>query len=362
MTLLWITIETLIKAVLILTFILTSAAALVYFERKISALIQNRIGPNRVGPFGILQPFADVFKLFLKEDLVPAAADKAYHRIAPIITLGVCISVFAVIPFSGTFSIPEIKRTFYLGISPPDINIGILFILAMTSVGVYGITLAGWSSNNKYSLLGGLRSSAQMISYELSMGLAVIGVLLVSNFFTDINGTLSDSLSLNRIIENQADWHWNIFFQPLGFIIFLVASFSETNRTPFDLPEAEPELVAGFNTEYSGMKFGMFFLAEYGNMAVASAIISILFLGGWQLPVPMEMLGLENGSFQVAILQFITLFIKMNILSFFFIWVRWTVPRFRYDQLMRLGWKVMLPLALVNIVVTASVLMLIENI
>ncbi|MBI5325193.1 MAG: NADH-quinone oxidoreductase subunit NuoH [Ignavibacteriae bacterium] len=358
----WILIETLIKAVVILTMILLAAATLVYLERRISAFIQNRYGPNRVGPFGVLQPFADVFKLFLKEDLVPKVADKRFHRLAPIISLGVTIAVYSVIPMANYVSINtgETVRKIYFGVAP-NVNIGFLFVLAMTSVGVYGITLAGWSSNNKYSLLGGLRSSAQMISYELSMGLSVIGVLLVSNYLTVADNTSwTNTLSLNTIVINQSGWKWNILLQPLGFIIFLVSAFAETNRAPFDLPEAEPELVGGFNTEYSGMKFGMFFLAEYGNMATSAALITLLFLGGWQLPFPAGWLGLAEGSLWLVLAQFASFLLKIILLAIFFIWVRWSIPRFRYDQLMNLGWKIMLPLSLLNIVITGIILMLIS--
>jgi NADH-quinone oxidoreductase subunit H len=338
--------ETLIKAVLVIGIILTAAAVLVYAERKVSAFIQNRIGPNRVGPFGVLQPFADVIKLFMKEDLVPKAADKNFHRIAPIISLGVAVALYAVIPFANYITIDTHK--IYMGIAP-DLNIGILYILAMTSVGVYGLTLAGWSSNSKYSLLGGLRSSAQMISYELSMGLSIVGVIMITG-----------SLSMNNIILHQEGWRWNILFQPLGFIIFLVSSFAETSRAPFDLPEAEPELVGGYNTEYSGMKFGMFFLAEYANMATSSAIITLLFLGGWQFPFIYDWFGFSAGSIELAALQFLVFSIKIGILVFVFIWIRWTVPRFRYDQLMRLGWKVLLPLALINVVLTGLGLIILK--
>jgi len=343
--LVWIAVEVLIKTLIIITMILFSAAILVYMERRVSAFIQNRIGPNRTGPLGLLQPFADVLKLFMKEDLIPDASTKPIHRLAPVISLGITVAVFAVIPFGNYFTIGtgETAKIIYMGVAP-NVNIGILYILAMTSVGVYGITLAGWSSNNKYSLLGGLRSSAQMISYELSMGLAILGVIMVSG-----------SLNLNDIVIHQAGL-WNIVTQPLGFIIFLTAAFAETNRTPFDLPEAEPELVGGFNTEYSGMKFGMFFLAEYGNMAASAALISLLYLGGWQFPLPESWFGLHDGSILLALAQFITFIIKVLVLSFFFIWVRWTVPRFRYDQLMRLGWKMLLPLALVNLVLTAIIM------
>ena len=329
-----------IKAFILLNFVLLTAAASVYLERKVSAFIQDRIGPNRVGPFGLLQPFADVFKLFMKEDIVPTAADRFFHSLAPILTLGVAISVYAVIPFADYVDIAGQRISF--GVAP-DLNIGLLFILAMTSVGVYGIMLAGWSSNSKYSLLGGLRASSQMISYELSMGLALLSVVLISGSF-----------SLNDIVRSQANWHWNLFLQPLGFIIFLVTAFAETNRAPFDLPEAEPELVGGFNTEYSGMKFGMFFLAEYANMATSSAFMSLLYFGGWQLPFDGAAIGLMPGSIGLALAQMVVFLAKVAFFIFFFIWVRWSIPRFRYDQLMNLGWKVLLPLALINFLVTAA--------
>lgn len=345
----WIIVEALIKGVVIITLVMLSAAAFVYAERRVSAFIQNRIGPNRTGPMGLLQPFADVLKLFMKEDIIPDAATHKFHSLAPVISLGVTFSVFAVLPFGEYFTIGsnESAKTIYMGIAP-NVNIGVLFILAMTSVGVYGITLAGWSSNNKYSLLGGLRSSAQMISYELSMGLAVLGVVMV-------NGTIN----LQEMVYHQQGWMWNIFLQPLGFIIFLVSAFAETNRAPFDLPEAEPELVGGFNTEYTGMKFGMFFLAEYGNMAASAGLISILYLGGWQIPYSEQWLGVDHGSWILAIIQFATFVLKIFLLGIFFIWVRWSIPRFRYDQLMNLGWKIMLPLALLNVILTGIVMFII---
>ncbi|MGE5479093.1 MAG: NADH-quinone oxidoreductase subunit NuoH [Chloroflexota bacterium] len=340
----WIVIETVIKALIIVGLILTSAAISVYLERKISAFIQNRIGPNRVGPLGLLQPIADVVKLFWKEDIVPKAADRFFHSLAPVITLGIAISVWAVIPFGEYVNVGD--RVIEMGIAP-NVNFGILYILALTSVGVYGITLAGWSSNSKYSLFGGLRSAAQMISYELSMGISILAIVV-----------LTGSLSLVDIVRDQqawAGWRWNILLQPIGFFIFLLTAFAETNRAPFDLPEAEPELVGGFNTEYSGMKFGMFFLAEYANIATSSAIISILYLGGWTLPVQPEVLGLERGTILLALLEFLVLLIKIAILIFVFVWVRWSVPRFRYDQLMNLGWRVLLPLSLLNFMATAIV-------
>lgn len=341
--LLWILIETLIKAVAIFTMVLLIFGALnVYLERKVSAVVQNRIGPNRTGPFGLLQPFADVLKLFLKEDIIPAAANKTFNRISPIITLGVAISLYAVLPIGGYINIGG--RIIHLGIAP-DVNIALLFILAMTSVGVFGLTLGGWSSNSKYSLLGALRASAQMISYELPMGLSVVALIMVTGTF-----------SLNQIVLNQVGWKWNIIFQPLGFLIFLISAFAETNRTPFDLPEAEPELVGGYNTEYSGMKFGMFYLGEYANMGTSSAIMALIYFGGWNLPFPAEWLGLQQGSIALAVLQFLTFIIKAQLIVLFFIWVRWSIPRFRYDQLMRLGWQVLLPLSLLNILLTGLIM------
>ncbi|RPI14889.1 MAG: NADH-quinone oxidoreductase subunit NuoH [Ignavibacteriae bacterium] len=324
-----------IKITLVIIVILTGVAYSVYAERRISALIQNRIGPNRVGPAGLLQPIADVLKLLLKEDIVPAKATKPIHTLAPMISIFVALCTIAVVPFGD--SIHLFSRDIRLQIA--DVNIGILYILALTSLGVYGITLSGWSSNNKYSLFGGLRSSAQMISYELSMGLSVVGVILMTG-----------SLSLQDIVLHQFGWKWNIILQPIGFITFLVAAFAETNRAPFDLPEAEPELVGGYHTEYSSMKFALFFLAEYANMIVSSTVIVTLFLGGWQFPY-LQTFGLP--PLVVSLLQVFTFVIKVVAMIVFFIWVRWSIPRFRYDQLMNLGWKVMLPLALANIVITA---------
>lgn len=323
--------------------LLTGVAYSVYAERRVSAFMQNRIGPNRVGPAGLLQPLVDVIKLLLKEDIVPEKANKFIHSLAPTISIIVSLSTFAVIPFGDTITIGD--RVIQLQIA--DVNIGILYFLAMTSLGVYGVTLSGWSSNNKYSLLGGLRSSAQMISYELSMGLSVIAIIL-------ING----SLELDTMVSNQAGWKWNIILQPVGFLIFLVSAFAETNRTPFDLPEAEQELVGGYHTEYSSMKFALFFLAEYANVIVSSAMIVTLYLGGWQFPY-LQNFGLP--PMLVSILQVLTFAAKVIFMVFFFIWVRWTVPRFRYDQLMNLGWKVMLPLGIANLVITALVILLMKS-
>jgi NADH-quinone oxidoreductase subunit H len=330
----------LIKILLIVGLLFLTVAYLVYFERKVSAWAQNRIGPNRVGWRGVLQPFADVFKLLLKEDIVPEKSDRVIHALAPMIALFVAFTTFAVIPFG-----PDIKIFGYdVPLVVADINIGVLFILALTSLGVYAITLAGWSSGSKYSLLGGIRSSAQMISYEISMGFSVGGVLL-----------LSESLRPIAIVQSQSGWMWNAIIQPIGFITFVVSAFAETNRLPFDLPEAEPELVGGFHTEYSSMKFAGFFLSEYANMTIASAFIVTLYLGGWQIPY-IDLLGLPSGL--VVVLQISAFIFKLVALLFFFLWVRWSLPRFRYDQLMSLGWKVMFPLSLINIIWVALLIMI----
>lgn len=324
----------LIKIALVLIILLTVVAYVVLVERRVAAALQNRIGPNRVGWQGLLQPLADVVKLVMKEDIVPRQANKLIHDLAPIISISVALTTFAVIPFGNTIEL--FGQTIRLQIA--EVNIGILYILAMTSLGVYGVTLSGWSSNSKYSLLGGLRSSAQMLSYELSMGLSVIGVIMIAG-----------SLELNTIVEAQAGWRWNALLQPVAFITFFISSFAETNRLPFDLPEAEPELVGGYHTEYSGLKFGLFFLAEYANMVTSSAIITTLFLGGWQIPYA-ETFGLPD--FWLSILQVGAFCIKVSLLVLFFIVIRWTIPRFRYDQLMNLGWKVLLPVSIVNLLVT----------
>jgi NADH-quinone oxidoreductase subunit H len=283
--------------------------------------MQARIGPNRVGPLGLFQPIADVGKLFFKEEFIPAEANKVIFHIAPMLAVIPAIVVFAVVPFGP-------QDAFIV----TDVNVGLLVFLAMSSIGVYGVTLGGWASNNKYALLGGLRSSAQMISYELAMGLSTVGVLLIAG-----------SLSLVEIVQAQSRM-WFIVYQPLAFVIFMITALAETNRAPFDLPEAEAELVAGFHTEYSSMKFGLFFLGEFMNVLVICCIAVTLFLGGWQ------------GPWLPDSLKFIWFFLKLAVLVFFFIWVRWTYPRLRYDQLMHFGWKVLLPVTIANILVTAFVM------
>jgi NADH-quinone oxidoreductase subunit H len=336
------------KIVFILAVLILGAAMSVWAERRVSAVIQNRIGPNRVGPAGLLQPIADVMKLVMKEDIVPTVANRFIHDLAPIVSITIALSTFAVVPWGNTIDLFGRQVKLMLA----DVNVGILFILAFTSIGVYGISLAGWSSNNKYSLLGGLRSSAQLISYELSMGMSVIGVLMIAG-----------TLRLDEIVLQQTTYlwgflpRWNVFLQPVGFLMFMTASFAETNRLPFDLPEAEPELVGGYHTEYTGMKFGLFFLAEYANMITSSALITTLYLGGWSVPY-VEHLGLS--PLALTLVQVAGFFIKVILLVLFYIVVRWTIPRFRYDQLMNLGWRVMLPVSIFWTLGTGLVLLLIS--
>ena len=328
-----------VKVLVVFAATMLTVLMMIYAERRVSAFIQGRLGPNRVGPQGLLQPIADGIKFLMKEDIIPDGVNKPIYLLAPVIMLIPALMTFAVIPFGSDITL--FGRQIPLQVA--DVNVGILYILALTSIGVYGIVLAGWSSNSKYSLLGGLRSSAQLISYELAMGLAVVSIIL-----------LSGSLKLNDIVADQQGYFlsWNIFKQPLAFIIFLVAVYAETNRLPFDLSEAEQELVGGYHTEYSSMKFAMFYMAEYANMITAAALTVTLFFGGWDVPFLNETsLGLWG-----ALLSVTSFILKMGFFLFLFIWVRWTFPRFRYDQLMRLGWKVMLPMALFNIFVTAGYL------
>jgi NADH-quinone oxidoreductase subunit H len=338
-----------IKILIIMFGVLVLGAAIaVLAERRVSAFIQDRLGPNRVGPGGIIQPFADVLKLLMKEDIVPRQANHFIHNLAPIISITIALSTFAIIPFGNTIEL--FGRQIKLMIA--DVDIGILYLLALTSMGVYGVSLAGWSSNNKYSLLGGLRSSAQLISYELSMGLSLLGVIMIS-------GTLRLD---QTVLQQTAYWwgvipKWNIFLQPLGFITFLIASFAETNRLPFDLPEAEPELVGGYHTEYTGMKFGLFFLAEYANVITSSAVTVTLFFGGWHLPFA-EQWGLS--ALMLSLVQILTFLTKVILLVLFFIIVRWTIPRFKYNQLMQIGWKVMLPMAVTNFLLTGLVILCLQ--
>jgi NADH-quinone oxidoreductase subunit H len=333
---------TLVKVVLVVAGLVQAVPVMTWVERRVSGLIQDRWGPNRVGPWGILQPLADGIKFVMKQDIMPAEAHRFTYVLAPALAMIPALTAFAVIPFGPVVEVAG--RSVPLVVA--DLDGGLLFTLAAASLGVYGVVLAGWSSSSKYSLIGGLRSSAQMISYELPLALSLMGVVLLS-------GTLRPM----EIVEQQAGWfwEWNALaggWQLLGFVIFLVAGFAETNRLPFDLPEAEAELVAGYHTEYSSMKFAMFFMAEYVNMITSSALAVTLFLGGWQLGVPAEALGLGPG-WALWSLQIGAFVAKVAFFQFLFVWVRWTLPRFRYDQLMNLGWKGLLPLSIVNLVFTA---------
>ncbi len=329
------------KLLAVATVMLTAVPVMVWVERRGAAFIQDRLGPNRVGPLGLLQPVIDAVKLIFKEELTPAGVNRGLYLLAPMISFSVAMVTFIVIPFGAgkdltVFGVPLGGLTV-----APDLGVGVLFLLAVGSLGVYGIVLAGWSSNNKYSLLGGLRSSAQLISYELSMALAVLGVLLSSG-----------SLRLDDVVARQGAglWlgfvpHWNMFPQFVGFLVFLVAAFAETNRLPFDLAEAETELVAGYHLEYSSMKFAAFFMSEYINMTTASALIVTLFCGGWTFP-GMHLLS----GWPLLGASVVVFFAKLAFFLWLFVWVRWSLPRFRYDQLMRLGWKGLLPLATLNLV------------
>jgi NADH-quinone oxidoreductase subunit H len=321
---------------IIFNLLVLASAFLVWMERKVCAYIQDREGPNRVGPAGLLQPFADVIKLVFKEDLRPKAASAFIFAIAPIISTATAFAAFSVVPFGGEITLFGLLKE-PLRLEVTDVNVAVLVIFAVTSMGIYGIVLAGWSSNNKYSLLGGLRSSAQMISYELSYGLALAAVVL-----------LAGSMSLREIVINQTGywWYvipkWYVFLQPIGFLIYMTAGVAETNRAPFDFPEAEQELVAGYHTEYSSMSFALFFMAEYINMVTVSAVATSLYLGGWL------------GPFLPTWLGWIWFMTKVLLILFFYVWMRWTLPRYRYDQLMEFGWKWLLPAAVLNLIATAA--------
>ncbi|MGB8510474.1 MAG: NADH-quinone oxidoreductase subunit NuoH [Pyrinomonadaceae bacterium] len=304
-------------------------------ERRVLALIQGRLGPNRVGYGGILQPFADLLKFIFKEEITPSSATKFVYFLAPIIAVTAAFMPMIVYPFGPTITLPFIGP---VSLVVARFDIGLLYVLGITSVGVYGIALAGWASNSKYSLMGGLRASAQMISYELSLGLSLVGVVMMSG-----------TLDLYGIVEQQGGWyglHWNILYQPLGFIVYLISAIAETNRVPFDLPEAETELVAGFHTEYSALKFALFFMAEYVNMFTVSVLATTLFLGGFNGPLVATFPALGVVYFMLKIFFFL----------FLYIWLRGTLPRFRFDQLMNFGWKFLLPVAILNVILTASVM------
>ena len=346
--------EWFIKAALSCFILLTGFAYMTFAERKVAALLQTRVGPNRAGPFGFLQPAADGLKLLFKEEFIPAGADKVIFVLAPIITVLPAFTILAVVPWGPTVTLWG--REIFLGIT--DLNVGVLYILSVASIAVYGIVLAGWASNNKYSMMGGLRSSAQMVSYELALGLAFVGPIL-----------LAGSMSLGTIVDAQKDV-WYIFIQPVAALIFYVAALAEVNRAPFDMPEAEQELTAGYHTEYSGMKFSLFFMAEYIKMIAVSAIFATLFLGGWrgpladmgpvQIPATWAFIPVPVATFlsglDLGVLGPLWFTLKVVASLFFMIWLRSTHPRLRYDRLMAFGWKFLLPLALANILVTAAAL------
>ncbi len=331
------------KFVLITVIFLISLGVAAYStlaERKIAGYLQDRVGPNRAGPGGMFQPLADGLKMFFKEEIIPAESSKALFILGPSLALLTACIGSAVIPWGESILIGE--RVVSLQVA--DINVGILYIFGVVSLGVYGIMIGGWASNNKFSLMGAVRAASQSISYEIPMGLSLIALLMATN-----------TLSLKEIAEQQHGMNWNIFYQPLGFIIFLVCSFAETNRTPFDLPECETELVGGYHTEYSGFKMGAFMFAEYLNMFLASAVMSTLYFGGYNYP-GMDWVNELIGPLFGPLIGMAVLFLKIFAFIFFFMWVRWTVPRFRYDQLMNLGWKVLIPLAIANIVITGIVI------
>ena len=335
---------TLIKLIVVFTVYMVGVALLTLAERKISAWIQDRHGPNRVGFHGLMQPIADGVKNFVKEETYPAAANIPLFVLAPALAFIPALVTWAVIPFAA----PWDSRWGRIEMVLAPMPIGFLFILAISSLGVYGIVLAGWSSNNKYSLLGGLRSSAQMISYEIAMGMSTIPVLL-----------LAGNVSLSKIVNQQAFETWNVLNLTIAFFIFLVAAFAETNRLPFDLPEAESELIAGYHSEYSAMKFSLFFIAEYANMVTASAFMATLFFGGWDIPFTLwDNLAPHTGWKTLATLAVFAA--KVLFFVFLYMWIRWTLPRFRYDQLMSLGWKLLLPLALVYIVAIATTIVTLD--
>jgi NADH-quinone oxidoreductase subunit H len=332
--------------ILILTAItLGIATYLTYGERKVAAFLQDRIGPNRAGIFGILQPIADAGKMFFKEELIPKNAEKWLFILGPGLAMITACITSAVIPWGSHLEL--FGRTIQLQVA--DVDIGILYIMGIVSVGVYGIMIGGWASNNKYSLYGAIRASSQMISYELGMGLALIAVIMMSG-----------SLSLREIVEQQSGWggmQWNIIYQPLGFIIFFTCALAECNRAPFDLPECETELIGGYHTEYSSMKLGFYLFAEYINMFISSAVMACVYFGGYNFPGMHEI----DSQNLLAVLQIVAIFLKISFFIFVFMWIRWTLPRFRYDQLMHLGWKTMIPLAIVNMLLTGGGMLLFGN-
>ncbi|MCX6280846.1 MAG: NADH-quinone oxidoreductase subunit NuoH [Bacteroidetes bacterium] len=326
------------SAVLLLSLVVAMYSTLI--ERKMAGFFQDRLGPDRAGPWGIFQPLADGIKLFFKEEFMPNTADKFLYILGPSLTMLIACLTSAVIPWGPDIVING--QTYSLQMA--DVNIGILYIFAIVSIGVYGIMIGGWASNNKYALLGAVRASSQMISYELAMSLSIIAIVMMTG-----------SLSMRDIVNQQQGFNWNIWYQPLAFLIFLICAFAETNRSPFDLPECETELVGGYHTEYSSMKLGFYLFSEYINMFISGAVMATLFLGGYHFPF-IDKLGLSPNAF--AFVSFLVFFAKITFFGFIFMWVRWTLPRFRYDQLMRLGWKALIPLAILNVLITGVVILL----
>jgi NADH-quinone oxidoreductase subunit H len=327
---------------IIIIFLISLVVAMysTYAERKIAAFFQDRVGPNRAGPFGMLQPLADGAKMFMKEEIIPTNATPFLFIVGPSLAILTACIGSAVIPWGQNLVIGG--RTIPLQVT--DINVGILYIFGVVSLGVYGVMIGGWASNNKYSLLGSIRAASQNISYEISMGLSIIALLMVTG-----------TLSLGEIAQQQHGWHWNVLYQPVGFLLFMICAFAETNRTPFDLPECETELVGGYHTEYSSMKLGFYLFAEYINMFISSAVMATLYWGGYNYP-GMDWVTAHVGPAIGPLIGTAVFFAKIFLFIFFFMWVRWTIPRFRYDQLMDLGWKILIPLAIANIVVTGIVI------
>src|SRR6476659_6425991 len=340
----WIFFEKLILISVIVGLSMIVAMYSTYAERKIAAFLQDRIGPNRAGPFGILQPLADGLKLFMKEEIIPMMSSKFLFVLGPMLAMITAMLTSAVIPWGSTIDIAGHK----VPLQVADVNIGILYIFGVVSLGVYGIMIGAWASNNKFSLLAAIRGASQMISYELAMGLSLIAVLF-----------LVGDLRMSAIVKQQIDHGWNIIYQPLGFLIFFVCALAECNRTPFDLPEAENELNMGYHQEYSSMKLGFYLFSEYFNMFISGVVMSTLFFGGYDIPFVNE--AAWGDHWWVGLIGFSVLMIKATLFIFLFMWIRWTIPRFRYDQLMTLGWKGLLPLALLNMIVTAAVVLLLNK-
>ncbi|HTE30040.1 MAG TPA: NADH-quinone oxidoreductase subunit NuoH [Chryseolinea sp.] len=326
------------------------AAYSTYAERKVAAFLQDRVGPDRAGPFGMFQPLADGLKFIMKEEFIPVVSNKFLFVAGPCIAMMTALMAGVIIPWGGTLQYDGIEYSLQIA----DLNIGILYVFGVVSIGVYGIMIGGWASNNKFSLLGAIRASAQMISYEIAMGLSIIALIIMTN-----------TLSLSEIAVQQTggvggDWNfWNVVYQPVGFLIFIICAFAECNRTPFDLPECETELVGGYHTEYSSMKLGFYLFAEYINMFISSAVISTLYFGGYNFPF-MNDLGLSHNT--ITILGAVIFFGKISFFIFFFMWIRWTIPRFRYDQLMNLGWKILIPLSVVNIFITGLMIIVFKKV